>query len=126
MIVRDSVFTSNVVGFRFSRSHVEVKNSVFELNNAGMRFHENGGIVSGNLFDSNATGVFVTDNLESVVLTGNTFRDSRDYHIKLGIHVTEDVEIIGGKLEVPEGMAVEDLVFDKGDYEELGRVIVIP
>lgn len=126
VVVRDSVFTSNLVGFRFSRSTVEVTNNVFELNNAGMRFHENGGLISGNLFDSNATGIFVTDKPEDVTITGNTFRASSDYHIKLGIHVTEDVEVKGGTLEVPEGMAVGDMVFDKEDDSDLGRVILIP
>jgi len=126
VIVKESVFTSNEVGLRFSRSDVEITGNVFELNNTGMRFHEEGGIVSDNLFDSNSTGIFVTDLSRNVTLRGNTFSASRDYHIKLGIHVTEDVEIIGGSLELPEGTAVEDLIFDKEDDEELGRVILLP
>jgi hypothetical protein len=126
VVVRKSVFTSNLVGFRFSRSHVEVTNSVFEFNDSGMRFHENGGLISGNFFDSNATGIFVTGNPESVTLKDNTFRNSRDYHIKLGIHVTEDVEVEGGQLEVPEGKDIGDMVFDQEDDGELGRVIFLP
>jgi parallel beta-helix repeat protein len=126
VIVRDSVFTSNEVGLRFSSSDVEITGNVFELNNTGMRFHEDGGLVSGNLFDSNATGIFVTDNPQSVTLTGNTFQNSRDYHIKLGIHVTGDVEVFGGEFEVPEGQTVGDMVFDREDDEELGRVILLP
>ncbi len=126
VIVKDSVFTSNEVGLRFSRSDVQITGNVFELNNAGLRFHEDGGIVSGNLFDSNGTGIFVTDIPENVTLTGNTFRANRDYHIKLGIHVTEDVEIMGGEFVVPKGMVVEDLVFDKEDDPDLGKVILLP
>jgi len=126
VIVRDSVFTSNLVGLRFSGSDVEITGNVFELNSTGLRFHEDGGIVSGNLFDSNATSIFVTENPKNVTLTGNTFRASRDYHVKLGIHVTDDVRIEGGQLEVPEGKVVEDLVFDKEDDPDLGAVILIP
>jgi len=126
VIVRDSVFTSNEVGLRFSRSDVEITGNVFELNNTGMRFHEDGGIVSGNLFDSNSTGIFVTDNPENVTLAGNTFRANRDYHVKLGIHVSEDVEVRGGDFELPEGKTVGDMVFDREDEEELGRVIFLP
>ncbi|MCK5351953.1 hypothetical protein KAJ77_05210, partial [bacterium] len=69
---------------------------------------------------------FVTDNPEKVTLTDNTFRASRDYHVKLGIHVTEDVEILGGKFELPGGKTVGDMVFDREDDEELGRVILLP
>jgi len=126
VIVRNSVFTSNLVGIRFSSSNVKITNNVFELNNAGLRFHEDGGIVSGNLFDSNGTGVFVTRPHEKVTLTGNTFRASRDYHVKLGIRVIEDVEILGGEFEVPEGRVVGDMVFDKEDDADLGRVILLP
>jgi len=126
VIVRDSVFTSNEVGLRFSRSDVDISSNVFELNNTGLRFHEEGGIVSGNLFDSNGTGIFVTDNPENVTLTGNTFRDSRDYHIKLGIHVSEDVEVRGGDFELLEGNTVGDMVFDHDDDSDLGAVILIP
>jgi hypothetical protein len=125
VIVRDSVFTSNEVGLRFSSSDVEITRNVFELNNTGMRFHEDGGIVSGNLFDSNATGIFVTDIPENVTLTDNTFRASGDYHIKLGIHVTEDVKVMGGDFELSEGKTVGDLVFDKEDDPDLGRIILV-
>jgi hypothetical protein len=124
--VRNSVFTSNEVGLRFSSSDVEITHNVFELNNTGMRFHEDGGIVSGNLFDSNGTGIFVTDIPENVTIKDNTFRASRDYHVKLGIHVTEDVEIMGGEFELSEGRTVGGMVFDKGDDEDLGAVIIIP
>jgi hypothetical protein len=123
--IRDSVFTSNEVGLRFSRSDVEITGNVFELNTTGMRFHEDGGIVSGNLFDSNATGIFVTDKPENVTITGNTFRASRDYHIKLGIHVTEDVEVLGGDFKIPEGKTVGDMVFDEEDDRDLGKVILL-
>ena len=126
VIVRDSVFSSNLVGIRFSSSNVEITNNVFELNNAGLRFHEYGGIVSGNLFDSNGTGLFVTRPPENVVLTGNTFRGSRDYHVKLGIRVIDDVEILGGEFVLPEGKTVGDMLFDKEDDEDLGRVILLP
>jgi len=114
------------VGLRFSRSAVEITGNVFELNNTGMRFHEDGGIVSSNLFDSNGTGIFVTDNPRYVTLTGNTFRASRDYHLKLGIHVTEDVQVEGGTFEVPEGKTVGDMVFDHDDDNDLGRVNLLP
>jgi nitrous oxidase accessory protein NosD len=124
--VRDSVFTSNEVGLRFSSSDVEITGNVFELNTTGMRFHEDGGLVSGNLFDSNATGIFVTDKTENVTITGNTFRASRDYHVKLGIHVTEDVQVRGGTFELSEGKIVGDMVFDKEDDSDLGRVILLP
>lgn len=126
VIVRNSVFTSNEVGLRFSNSDVEIADNVFELNNTGMRFHKYGGIVSGNLFDSNATGIFITDNPENVTLTGNTFRASHDYHVKLGIHVTEDVEILDGVFELQQGRTFGDMVFDHEDDEELGRVILRP
>jgi hypothetical protein len=126
VIVRDSVFTSNEVGLRFSSSDVEITGNVFELNNTGMRFHEDGGIVSGNLFDANGTGLFVTDIPKDVTLTDNTFRASRDYHVKLGIHVTEDVEVMGGDFELSEGKTAGDLVFDKEDDSDLGRVIFLP
>jgi len=91
-----------------------------------LRFHEYGGIVSGNLFDSNGTGLFVTRPPENVVLTGNTFRGSRDYHVKLGIRVIDDVEILGGEFVLSEGKTVGDMLFDKEDDEDLGRVILLP
>ncbi len=123
--VKDTVFTSNLVGFRFSRSNVTVTDNVFELNNAGIRFHENGGLVSDNLFDSNAVGIFVTDLPQDVTIRNNTFSNSRDYHIKLGIHVTEDVLVQGGEFEVPEGKITEDFIFDKEDDLDLGKVILV-
>ncbi|MDF1525828.1 MAG: right-handed parallel beta-helix repeat-containing protein [bacterium] len=126
VIVRDSVFISNDMALRFSRSDVEITGNAFELNNTGMRFHKNGGIVSGNLFDSNATGIFVTDNPENVTLTGNTFKASRDYHIKLGILVTEDVEVRGGLFDLSDGKTLRDMVFDREDDGDLGMVIILP
>jgi hypothetical protein len=82
--------------------------------------------VSGNLFDSNGTGIFVTDIPENVTIKDNTFRASRDYHIKLGIHVTEDVVVREGRFELEEDQTVGDMVFDQDDDSDLGKVVIIP
>ena len=124
--VKNTVFTSNLVGLRFSRTDMNVHDNVFELNNAGLRFHEFGGLVERNLFDANATAIFVTDNPENVRIVDNKFINSWDYNVKLGINVTDDVVIESGVFEVPVGKVVDDLVFDKKDDPDLGRVIVTP
>jgi hypothetical protein len=124
VVVRDSVFTSNLVGLRFSQSDMEVTGNTFELNNAGIRFHENGGLIEGNLIDANGTGIFVTANPEDVVINNNRFINQWDYNVKLGILVTKDVVIEGGVLETVGGRSQADMIFDKEDDPDLGRVIV--
>ena len=124
--VCDSLFEDNEVGMRFSRSDVTIKDNIFQKNRAGLRFHDFGGTVEGNTFENNNTALFVTDNPVDVTLRDNVFRESSDYHVKLGIHVTEDVTIEAGEFDVPAGKVVGDLLFDKDDDEELGRVLLLP
>ena len=124
--VCDSLFEDNEVGMRFSRSDVTIKDNIFQKNRAGLRFHDFGGTVEGNTFENNNTALFVTDNPVDVTLRDNAFRESSDYHVKLGIHVTEDVTIEGGEFDVPAGKVVGDLLFDKDDDGDLGRVVILP
>ena len=111
---------------RFSRSDVTVKDNTFQRNRTGLRFHDFGGTVEGNTFVRNDTAIFVTDNPVDVTLMNNVFRKSSNYHVKLGIHVTEDVEVRGGEFQVPAGKTVGELLFDKEDDGDLGKVILIP
>jgi hypothetical protein len=124
--IQGCLLEDNQVGLRFSRSDVSIRNNTFRNNVAGLRFHDFGGTVKDNQFIHNATAIFVTDNPEKVVLKDNTFKGSIDYHIKLGIHVTEDITLEGGIFEIPDGMEAGDLVFDKEDDEDLGKVILKP
>ncbi len=124
--VADCAFERNLVGLRFSSTRIMARDNLFRYNDAGLRFHEFGGTVEGNTFEGNNTAVFVTGNPEGVFLKNNVFRASRDYHVKLGIHVTDDVVVKGGALRVPEGKKVGDLVFDREDDGDLGRVIFFP
>ena len=122
--IQGCLLEDNEVGLRFSRSEVLIRNNRFQNNATGMRFHDFGGTVRSNQFIHNGTAVFVTDNPKDVKLEGNTFKGSVDYHIKLGIHVTEDITLEGGIFEIPDGMEIGELVFDKEDAEELGKVII--
>jgi len=124
--VKNCSFERNLVGLRFSSTLMTVSGNRFRYNDAGLRFHEFGGTIKGNTFEGNNTALFITGNPEEISISGNVFRKSRDYHVKLGIHVTEDVPVVGGIFEVPEGMATGDLIFDKEDDGELGRVIFLP
>jgi hypothetical protein len=124
--ISNSLFEDNEVGMRFSRSDVTVEDNIFQRNRTGLRFHDFGGTVKGNAFENNNTAVFVTDNPVDVTLRDNVFKNSSNYHVKLGIHVTEDVIVEGGKFQVPAGKVIEDLVFDKEDDGDLGAVIIIP
>jgi hypothetical protein len=122
--IRNSSFQRNQVGLRFSRTAMDVRSNLFRGNGTGVRFHEFGGTVQGNTFERNNSAVFVTGNPKDVFLKDNTFRDNTDYHVKLGIHVSDDVTVEGGDFVIPEGKTAADLVFDGQDEEELGRVIL--
>ncbi|TNF45190.1 hypothetical protein EP232_06340, partial [bacterium] len=122
--IQGCLLSDNQVGLRFSKSDVSIRNNAFRNNVTGLRFHDFGGTVSNNQFIHNATAIFVTDNPREVTLKDNIFKGSIDYHIKLGIHVTDDVTLEGGVFEVPDGIKIEDLVFDKEDDEDLGKVIL--
>ncbi|MDT8394861.1 MAG: right-handed parallel beta-helix repeat-containing protein [bacterium] len=126
VVVRDCAFERNDVGLRFSSTNMSVRGNAFRYNDAGLRFHEFGGTVEGNTFEGNNTAIFVTDNPENVALKNNTFSESRDYHVKLGIHVTEDVEVEGGAFDLPKGKVLGDVIFDKEDDGDLGRVVIVP
>lgn len=117
------LLSDNQVGLRFSRSNVSLRNNIFRNNVTGLRFHEFGGSVRDNRFEHNLSAIFVTDNPKDVTLRDNIFQDSVDYHIKLGIHTTDDVTVEGGTWEVPTGKETGDLIFDQEDDPELGRVI---
>ena len=123
--IYNSSFERNQVGLRFSRTRMDVRRNLFRQNAAGLRFHEFGGTVEGNTFERNRSAVFVTDNPKNVFLRNNTFRDSLDYHVKLGIHTTDDVTIEGGRFDIPEGKTTDDLIFDREDDPDLGRVILV-
>ena len=122
--IQGCLLEDNEVGLRFSKSDVLIRNNMFRNNLTGMRFHEFGGTVKNNQFIHNGTAIFVTDNPEKVVLKDNTFKGSIDYHVKLGIHVTDDITLEGGVFEIPDGMEFGELVFDQEDDEELGKVII--
>ncbi len=122
--VSDSLFEQNEVGIRFSRTKVDISGNVFRNNWAGIRFHEFGGAVRNNTFDSNGTAVFVTSEPEDVTLTGNTFKNSSQYHIKLGERVSSDIVLNGGQFVLPEGREEDDLMFDKEDEDYLGKVVL--
>lgn len=122
--IQGCLLEDNQVGLRFSRSDVLIRNNTFRNNVAGLRFHDFGGTVKSNQFIHNGTAIFVTGNPKEVTLSDNTFKGSIDYHVKLGIHVTDDIIVKGGVFEVPDGMETGDLIFDKEDDEELGKVII--
>ena len=103
-----------------------IKNNTFQWNRTGLRFHEFGGLVTKNRFHGNDTAIFVTDNPENVTIRDNSFSRNQEYNIKLGIHVTEDVEVQGGDFGIPTGRTVGDMVFDKEDDGDLGKIILIP
>ena len=120
--IEQCILEDNEVGIRFSRTHVSITDNIFRHNEAGLRFHEFGGVVENNTFDSNGTAVFITKNPQGVILRNNTFRNSTDYHIKLGEHVSDDIRISGGVLEIPKGKQPGDLIFDRKDEDYLGKV----
>ena len=122
--IEQCILEDNEVGIRFSRTHVSITDNIFRHNEAGLRFHEFGGVVENNSFDSNETAVFVTKNPQGVILRNNIFRNSADYHVKLGEHVSDDIRISGGIFEVPKGKRPEDLIFDRKNEDYLGKVIL--
>jgi hypothetical protein len=124
--ITQTLFHDNEVGLRFSRSDMVVEGNVFRSNGAGLRFHDFGGLITKNRFHGNDTAIFVTDNPKNVTIRDNSFSHSEEYNIKLGIHVTEDVTVEGGVLEVPGDKDIGDLIFDKKDDGDLGRVIILP
>ena len=79
-----------------------------------------------NTFENNGSAIFVTDNPGDVALRDNTFRNSSDYHVKLGIQITENIKIEGGVFEIPADRTVGEMVFDHDDDSDLGRVIFLP
>jgi nitrous oxidase accessory protein NosD len=119
-------FEENEVGLRFNSSRLDVRDNLFLGNGAGIRFHFGLPRIAGNVFRGNGTGVFVTDDPGTFTLAGNRFEGNRDYALKLGEPVDEDVPAPGNWWGPAGEAGVPAAVFDRADAEHLGRVLVDP
>jgi hypothetical protein len=122
LIVEQCRFEENAIGLRFTGGPVSVHGSAFVRNGTGVRYWESSPEITANDFSGNATAVFVREGSAGSVVRGNNFRDSADYHVKLGEEQLADVDARGnwwGSADPPE---IERLIYDRLDADYLGRV----
>jgi hypothetical protein len=122
LAVERCVFEGNGVGMRFTGGPVTIRDSRFAGNGTAVRFWESSPRVSGCLFDGNGTAVFVRERSPGVVIAGNNFVASADYHVKLGEAQPDDVDARGNWWGTTRPEEIERLIYDRLDADYLGRV----
>jgi hypothetical protein len=122
LIVERCRFEGNAIGLRFTGGPVAVHGSSFARNGTGVRYWESSPEITANDFSGNATAVFVREGSARSVVRGNNFRDSADYHVKLGESQQADVDARGNWWGSTDPAEIERLVYDRLDEDYLGRV----
>jgi len=126
LAVEDCRFEGNGIGLRFTGGPVVIRRNRFVANGTAVRYWESDPTVAANEFDGNATAIFVREGSARSVITGNNFRSSTDYHIKLGESQTADVDARGNWWGTVRREEIERLIFDREDAGYLGRVRYAP
>ena len=119
-------FERNGIALRFTGGPVAIRRNRFVGNGTAVRYFDSDPAVEATEFEGNATGVFVREGSARSVITGNNFRSSTDYHVKLGESQAADVEARGNWWGTDRREEVELLVFDREDAGYLGRVRFAP
>jgi len=122
VLVERCRFEDNAVGLRFTGDPVSVHGSTFARNVTGVRYWESSPEITANDFAGNATAVFVREGSARSVVRGNNFRDSADYHVKLGESQQADVDARGNWWGSADPGEIERLIYDRLDADYLGRV----
>ena len=122
LIVERCRFEGNAVGLRFTGGPVSVHRSAFAGNGTAVRYWASSPEITANDFAGNATAVFVREGSARSVVRGNNFRDSADYHVKLGESQQADVDARGNWWGSTDPGEIERLIYDRLDADYLGRV----
>ncbi|HEY6000230.1 MAG TPA: right-handed parallel beta-helix repeat-containing protein [bacterium] len=122
LIVERCRFEGNAIGLRFTGGPVSVHASAFAGNGTAVRFWASSPEITANDFADNGTAVFVRECSPRVVLRGNNFRASADYHVKLGEAQPEDVDARGNWWGTADPTEIERLIYDRLDADYIGRV----
>jgi hypothetical protein len=115
-------FERNEIGVRFTGGPVAVRHSRFAANGTAVRFWESSPEIAGNDFSGNTTAVFAREGSPRVVLRGNDFAASADYHVKLGEGQEADLDARGNWWGTASAPEIERLLYDREDAPYLGRV----
>lgn len=122
LVVEECRFEGNDVGLRFTGGPVAIRRNRFVANGTAVRYWESDPSLLANEFEGNATGVFIREGSARSVLTGNNFRSSTDYHVKLGESQAADVEARDNWWGTDRREEIELLIYDRQDAGYLGRV----
>lgn len=122
LIVESCRFEGNSFGLRFTGGPVSVHQSAFVDNGTAVRYWESSPEITANDFAGNGTAVFVRERSPRSVVRGNNFRDSADYHVKLGESQPDDVDARGNWWGSTDAAEIERRIYDRLDAEYLGRV----
>jgi hypothetical protein len=126
LAVEECRFEGNGIGLRFTGGPVVIRRNRFVANGTAVRYWESDPTVAANEFEGNATAVFVREGSARSVITGNNFRSSTDYHIKLGESQPADVDARDNWWGSARLEDIERLIFDREDAGYLGRVRYAP
>lgn len=144
--VDGSTFRHNREGLRFGRSHLTVRNSLFTGNDLGVRFTRMEGptVLAGNRISGNRIGVLlvpsgqnITDffepdrgekvwNTGRLTITGNDISGNSWYNLALGEKQVWDLDARNNWWGSTEPEAIRGTVFDRRRDPALGEVLVEP
>lgn len=127
--VRDSLFTGNYEGMRFSTADVMIEHNDFNQNGYGIRYEANGSrtIVRKNSFTGNGVAFFpVRKCWDSVKISENNVTGTKTYNVKLG--QTQDRDIVASEnwWGTADREAIAESLFDKRKDAALGKVVFEP
>ena len=122
VVVRQSLFRSNLVGLRFHSSDIVAEHNNFLQNHTAIRSHFGSPVIRYNVLKDNRKGLFITSHPRDFLVSQNNFVNNLDYQVVLGEEVNEDVPLPGNWWGTTEVKAIESTLFDYRLDSHLGRV----
>ncbi len=122
--VRNCLFKETFGGIRFKGDTVTAINNEFVNSDVSFRFWQASPVIVDNRFVDVTTAIFAREQVKAPVITGNTFRGTKDYYIKLGELQEDDITLTGSDFGTTDKKEISAKIFDKEDEDYIGRVII--
>lgn len=116
-------FRDNFGGVRFQGGSVTLRRNRFLDNRIGVRCLKASPTIEENTFSGNLTGIFFRQEVQGALVRRNNF-DNLEYDVKLGEEQIDDVMAAQNWWKAAETGRLAEAIYDVGDTEGLGRVVV--